>query len=113
MYDGRTFRLLAGTEGGDVDGSTLFHYHQRGDVVWATYEGGTVRFGTLVAKVDAAGDLEMIYQHVASDMTFRSGRCRSRCERLPDGRIRLHECWTWSAGASGSGTSVIEEVVPT
>jgi hypothetical protein len=110
MYDERTFRLVANTEGGDSDGRTSFRYHQRGDVVWATYEGGAVRFGTLVAKVNAAGDLDMIYQHVAADMTFRSGRCLSRCERLADGRIRLHERWVWTSGAEGSGTSVIEEV---
>jgi len=110
MYDGRVFRLVASTDGGDVDGGTLFQYHQNGAVVWATYEGGAVRFGTLVAKIDLSGDLEMTYQHLASDMTFKSGRCRSRCERLADGRIRLHERWVWTGGAEGHGTSVIEEV---
>ena len=110
MYDGRIFRLAASAEGGDVDSATTFNYHQRGDVVWATYEGGAVHFGTLIAKVDAAGDLDMKYQHLSSDLTFKSGSCLSRCERLEDGRIRLHERWVWSGGAIGTGTSVIEEV---
>jgi hypothetical protein len=109
-YGGRVFRSVSNTAGGDVSGETRFHYHQDGAVVWATYAGGAVRFGTLIASVDAGGRLDMRYQHLASDGTFRSGCCLSRPEVLPDGRLRLHERWTWTDGAAGEGTSVIEEV---
>lgn len=90
--------------------ATTFHYRHRGDLVWATYSGGSVRFGTLLAKADAAGNLEMRYQHIATDGGFKSGRCRSRPEHLPDGRLRLHEEWQWTDGAEGRGASVVEEV---
>jgi hypothetical protein len=112
-YDARVFRSVANSAGGDVDGETTFHYHQRGDVVWATYAGGSVVFGTLLAKADDEGNLDMRYQHVAVDGTFKSGRCQSRPERLPDGRLRLHERWQWTDGARGQGESIIEEVVAT
>lgn len=111
-YEGRVFRSVANSEGGDVSGETVFRYHQAASVVWATYAGGAVRFGTLVATVDDDGQLDMRYQHVASGGTFRSGRCRSRPEVLPDGRLRLHERWAWTDGAVGEGESVIEEVRP-
>ena len=101
---------MSNSDGGDVGGETLFHYHQRDDVVWATYSGGLVRFGTLVATMDPDGSLDMRYQHVSIDGSFKSGRCRSRPERMSDGRLRLHEEWQWTDGASGHGQSIVEEV---
>jgi hypothetical protein len=109
-YNARVFRSVANSDGGDVTGETTFHYHQRDDLVWATYAGGSVAFGTLLAKVDALGALDMRYHHVAVDGNFKSGRCHSRPERLPDGRLRLHEQWQWTDGADGQGASIIEEV---
>ncbi len=109
-YDGRIFRSISNSDGGDVSGETNFHYHQRGDLVWAIYNGGYVLFGTLLARVDAFGNLDMRYQHISVDGTFKSGLCQSRPERLPDGRLRLHERWQWSDGAEGEGTSIIEEI---
>jgi len=109
-YEGRVFRSVANSDGGDVSGETTFHYHQRDDLVWATYTGGPVLFGTLLAKVDTFGNLDMRYQHVSVDGTFKSGRCQSRPERLPDGRLRLHERWHWTDGAEGRGISIIEEI---
>lgn len=107
-YDGRTFRPI-GTSGGDVGAETRFDYHQHGEVVWATYAGGAIRFGTLLARVAPDGVLDMRYQQVAIDGTIKTGRCRSTPEILPDGRLRLHEVWEWTEGGSGAGTSQIEE----
>ena len=109
-YEGRVFRSVASSGDGDVDAHTTFHYHQRDDVVWATYSGGAVTFGTLVAKVDTAGNLDMRYQHLSVGGTFKSGRCESRLETLSDGRLRLHERWQWTDGAEGEGASVVEEL---
>lgn len=109
-YDGCVFAAATNSAGGDVDGSTLFHYHQAGSVVWGTYSGAAIRFGTLIAVVASDGSLDMRYHHVARDGTIKAGVCRSRPERMPDGRIRLHEDWRWTEGGSGSGASVIEEV---
>jgi hypothetical protein len=108
-YDGRIFRSVANSSGGDVDRETTFHYHQTGQVVWATYAGGAIAFGTLLAHADEAGNLDMRYQHLSVDGEFKSGRCRSRPEMLADGRVRLHEQWQWTDGADGTGSSVIEE----
>jgi len=109
QYEGRLFRSIGNSDGGDVDGGTTFHYHQRGDLVWATYSGGSVLFGTLLAKVDAAGNLDMRYQHISVEGRFKSGQCQSRPETLPDGRLRLHEEWQWTDGAEGKGVSIVEE----
>ena len=109
-YHARCFRPIVNAPAGDVSSDTLFHYRQQDDVVWATYAGGAVRFGTLFATVDDTGCLDMRYQQVAIDGTLKAGRCISTPEVLPDGRLRLHESWNWTEDGDGSGTSVIEEM---
>ena len=108
--DGRRFRAVSNVESGDVTTGTTFHYRQAGDVVWGTYEGGGVAFGTLIAQVDEAGQLDMRYQQVSTTGQLRAGRCRSVPEVLADGRLRLHETWSWTEGGEGSGTSTVEEM---
>lgn len=109
-YDGRAFEPVSNSSAGDVSSETRFFYRQSGDVVWATYEGGSVRFGTLVAKVDEHDVLDMRYQHVSAAGELKTGTCRSVPELLEDGRLRLHESWRWTSGGEGSGSSVVEEV---
>jgi len=101
---------MTNSETGDVGSGTTFRYHQRGDIVWATYEGGAVALGTLIARVQRDGSLEMRYQHVTADGAIKTGKCLSRPEILVDGRIRLHEQWQWTEGGTEAGESVIEEV---
>jgi hypothetical protein len=52
----------------------------------------------------------MRYQHVNKQNELMTGRCHSVPERLPDGRLRMHESWQWTSGDNSSGESVIEEV---
>ncbi|MBC7919795.1 MAG: n-acetylglutamate synthase [Ferruginibacter sp.] len=109
-YHNRTFRSVNNTGNGEVDAETTFHYRQAGGLVWATYEGGRVVYGNLLAKVDEAGRLDMRYQHLNVHGELMTGQCLSVPERLPDGRIRLHETWQWTSGDRSSGQSIIEEV---
>ncbi|MFP5284731.1 MAG: n-acetylglutamate synthase [Thermoanaerobaculia bacterium] len=110
-YEGRRFRSVRNSSTGEVGAETVFEYHQRGDVVWATYEGGDIRFGTLIARVEGDGTLDMGYQHVNAGGELRTGVCRSTPEILPDGRVRLHERWQWTSGDRSRGESVVEEVL--
>ncbi len=105
-WDQRTLVSAGNTPNGDVNGETTFHYRQQGRRVWATYEGGGVRFGSLVANADASGRLEMRYQHANELGELRSGRCESVPELLADGRIRVEERWQWTGGAAGRSVLV-------
>ncbi|MGH9802814.1 MAG: n-acetylglutamate synthase [Blastocatellia bacterium] len=109
-YDNRRFAGVSNSETGEVSSETIFHYHQQADIVRATYSGGSIRFGTLVAKVDADGSLDMRYQHVNQQGELCTGKCRSTPEVLPDGRCRLHESWQWTSGDFSAGNSVVEEL---
>jgi hypothetical protein len=108
--DGRVFVTGANSENGDAGGDTRFLYRQRGARVWATYRGGRVRFGSLVAVGDRDGRLDMRYQHVSADDSVRAGMCVSVPEILADGRVRLVEEWQWTNGDRSRGRSVLEEI---
>lgn len=109
-YDNHRFVSVSDSENGEVGSATVFDYHQEGDVVWATYRGGAIVFGTLIAKVDEKDCLDMRYQHLNSAGELMTGRCWSTPEILPDGRLRLREVWQWTSGDLSQGESVIEEV---
>lgn len=109
-YDGKTFRPLVNTPNGEVSGDTVFYYRQTGNIVTAEYAGGQVVSGHLIALVDEKGCLDMRYHHINDKGELQTGVCRSVPERLPDGRIRLHERWQWTSGDGSEGESVVEEV---
>ncbi|HEX8556660.1 MAG TPA: hypothetical protein VF668_01085 [Pyrinomonadaceae bacterium] len=109
-YNERFFAPVSNTDNGEAGPSTTFHYRQAGGVVWATYEGGDISFGTLIATVDEAGRLDMRYSHVNRGGELMTGRCESTPEALPDGRLRLHERWQWTSGDNSRGESIVEEV---
>jgi len=109
-YDQRRFVSLSNSANGEVGEETVFQYCQEANVVWATYQGGSIVFGTLIAKIDEAGCLDMRYQHLNAAGELMTGICLSTPELLPDGRVRLHERWQWTSGDCSQGESVVEEV---
>ena len=109
-YDGRRFRSVENSETGEVGPETVFAYRQDGNVVSATYEGGGVRSGVLIATADGEGNLDARYGHVNASGGLMTGECRTKPEVLPDGRLRLREEWRWTSGDGSSGRSVVEEI---
>ena len=112
-YNERYFRSGANSPNGEVNAATTFHYRQDDDIIWATYSGGSIRFGTLVGRVlDDDGTLDFRYQHVNAADEIMTGQCRSTLTILPDGRYRLDEKWQWTSGDRSAGESVVEEFTP-
>jgi hypothetical protein len=106
---GRRFRPAAEVSGGGDGAETVFEYVEDDGIVHARYGGGAVRLGFLVGTRD--GDvLRFRYAQLRADGSTATGRCESRIEALPDGRLRLHETWAWES-QDGTGTSVVEEVI--
>ena len=110
LYADRRFRSVDNSANGEVSGETVFHYREENGVVWATYTGGDIRFGTLTGLKNPDGSLDFTYQHVNRANELRTGRCHSTPTVLKDGRLRLHERWTWTSGDASSGESTIEEL---
>jgi hypothetical protein len=110
-YNGRIFRSFSNAPEGEVDIRTTFRYHQMGDIVWAEYTGGRIRFGQLLGLVLPDGKLEIRYQHVNESGELMTGLCLSTPEVLPDGRLRLYESWQWTCGDRANGESIVEEIL--
>ncbi len=110
-YNNRYFVSVLNSENGDVDGDTRFHYRQQDEILWGTYSGGSIKFGTIVGRVEPDGKLNFRYQHLNQAGEFMSGECDSTPTLLPDGRIRLQEEWRWMSGDQSSGSSIVEEVI--
>ena len=109
-YDNKTFVSVQNSETGDVNTETVFHYHQKDNLVWAEYTGGEIVFGSLIAKVTDEDSLEMRYQHLNAQGKLMSGKCFSTPKILADGRIRLYEKWQWTNGNLAKGESIVEEI---
>jgi hypothetical protein len=108
VIDGKTFTSVSNTSSGEVDESTRFSYRQTDDTVWADYSGGVIVRGYLVGT--RTGDrLDFRYVHLNTSGETAGGRCTSRIVVLPDGRVRMHETWSWES-RSGAGESLIEEL---
>lgn len=109
-YDNKHFRPVTNTENGEVDGDTLFIYHQEGNILTCSYRGHQILSGQLIGIVKEDGRIDMRYHHINTQMELMTGTCISTPEILSDGRIRLHERWQWTSGDKSEGSSVLEEV---
>jgi hypothetical protein len=108
----RRFIGVVNYDDGDANQDTVFRYYQDGDLVWGTYEGGRIRHGQILGRVNPEGKLDMAWQYLNLDDQIVAGTCTSTPELLPDGRYRLNEKWETTLGpaAGQSGESAIEEM---
>ncbi|MEZ4651021.1 MAG: n-acetylglutamate synthase [Candidatus Eisenbacteria bacterium] len=107
--DGKTFRSITNSDNGDVDASTVFRYHQSGDVVWADYDGGEIVRGHLIAAVLPDGRLDMRYHHINRQGELMIGKCLSTPVLTTGGKLMLREEWQWLSGDMSSGYSEVVE----
>lgn len=108
-YDGRFFVPRENTENGEVDGQTLFRYHQSGTDFSAEYSGGDVKKGSMIGKVSDNGELDFFYHHLNMKDEIRAGKCHSVPAINAEGKIELHEEWQWLNGDCSCGRSVVVE----
>ena len=104
------FKSISSSDNGEVNDETVFHYRQQGNLVWASYDGGPIRFGSLSGEI-RDNKLFFVYRHQNLRGAHLTGRCESTPE-IVDGLIRLHEKWEWTCGDYSKGESIIEEIPP-
>lgn len=109
-YNNKKFKVVSNSPTGEVEGNTVFHYYQRDNILWGTYAGDQIQFGTITGIVNNDESLLFSYQHVNTKNEIMTGTCQSKPELLKSGKIRLHESWTWTCKDKSSGESIIEEL---
>jgi hypothetical protein len=74
-YNNKKFKAVENSKNGESSDSTIFHYRQEGNIIQAEYEGGEIVKGHILGKVDEAGNIDMVYQHINVDGAIRTGKC--------------------------------------
>lgn len=105
----KKFKALSNSNNGEVGSGTIFHYRQDNDIVWATYQGGNIKFGTLSGSINN-GQLQFNYQHQNMSGEFMTGKCDSIIQMVHH-KIQLHETWQWTSGDFSKGNSILEEII--
>lgn len=108
--NGKRFYSANNSDNGQVSKDTIFQYYQNGNIIWATYDGGEIAFGTIIGKVEEGNCLDIRYQHLTQSGKFMTGECKSRIEIEEDGKLTIYENWKWSCGDFSEGKSVIREI---
>jgi mannose-6-phosphate isomerase-like protein (cupin superfamily) len=106
--NGKKFKSVSSSNNGEVSSSTVFHYRQKGKVIWATYEGGEILFGTLSGSIEK-DNLVFTYQHQNNNGDFKTGKCNTFVE-IKGGKLILNEKWEWTCDDFSKGESVLEEI---
>lgn len=109
-YDGKFFVPQRNTQNGEVDGNTVFEYHQKENMLWADYAGGDIIKGHLIGTVTENGELDFCYLHINKQKQVRTGVCHSVPHMLDNGKIELSEKWQWLNGDKSEGKSVVVEI---
>ena len=108
-FDGKKFAVINNTKNGEVNPDTVFEYQHQGDLVTATYTGGTVKYGTIVARLHN-NQLDMLYQCLTEEALLKAGKAVAEITLTKENKIKLSLDWQWIAGGKGSGQSVYIEL---
>lgn len=98
------------SENGEVNGQTVFIYHQKENLLWAEYSGGDICKGSLIGTVLNNGELDFVYHHMNNKMEIKTGKCHSIPNILENGKLELSEQWEWTSGDCSKGESLLTEV---
>jgi hypothetical protein len=108
-YHNKQFKVVSNVENGETSSETIFVYQQAGDMLTSTYSGGAIIKGHLIGRVDESGNIDMRYHQINKNGDIKTGKCFSKPEILPNGKIRLYETWQWTSGDQSKGKSILEE----
>ncbi|HAQ70898.1 MAG TPA: n-acetylglutamate synthase [Flavobacteriales bacterium] len=109
-YHNKTFRPVQTTSNSETTEDTIFEYKQEGNILTAEYSGGQILKGHLIGLVDELGNIEMRYHQINTKGELMTGKCWSKPEVLPNGKLRLHQTWEWTSGDKSKGSSILEEM---
>lgn len=100
--------VIETSNNGVVNKDTIFHFKQEGQWVHANYNGGPIKKGYLVGKVDN-NHLEFTYCQIQFDGTLDNGKSTVELEKS-NGKIRLIEHFEWDSRPGIIGTNIFQEL---
>lgn len=108
-FNNKKFVLVQNSKTGKVNSETLFFYKQERDLVTADYQGGTVRYGKIIALLEN-DKLDMLYQCVTDEGQLKAGKALATVSFTESQKIRLKLNWEWITGEISRGNSEYIEI---
>jgi len=105
----KKFKALSNSDNGEVSDSTVFHYKQENEIIWAEYAGGEIEKGFLIGKINNCS-IEFTYQHLNKALEIMTGKCKTKIDFDENDKILLHEEWEWTCKDFSKGKSTLIEV---
>jgi hypothetical protein len=106
----KQFKSLSNSDNGEISGDTTFYYTQNGEIISATYQGGSILQGQIIGKIVEDNHLEFAYQHINKDNEIMTGKCISYPKLNADKKIILMEYWEWTCRDNSKGESTLIEI---
>jgi len=109
----RTFRALTNSGHGQSSSATeMLFTGDDDDYITATYAGGGVRLGQVLARRTTDDALDMHYHAGSTSGEIRAGHGRATFAADSQGRMRMFIEWQWLTGDHSPGHSEWAEVWP-
>ena len=103
-FHNKSFSLIENSEKGTVNKDTIFEFQQAGDLVTATYYGGPVKMGKIIALLKN-DTLDMRYHCVTSENDLKAGKAIAKIAQTDLGKIKLTLHWEWLDSTNEKGIS--------
>ena len=102
---GMVFRAVSNSKNGHLNSETEMRFTVDDGIVVATYSGGTIVVGHVLAKRTSATELEMLYHGATRDGVQSAGTAHATFSPGSDGRLHMYLNWQWLTGDRSKGQS--------
>ncbi|MGI9545033.1 MAG: n-acetylglutamate synthase [Cyclobacteriaceae bacterium] len=101
---------MSNSKNGEVSIETVFHYRQEGELVSATYKGGSVMSGSIVGLWRESEQLDLLYHCLTNEGELKAGKAQALASVMDNGKIKLSLDWQWLTSDQSSGKSEYVEI---
>lgn len=102
---GKRFLAQANTANGTINTETEMHFTEDADIIRASYAGGSIVRGDVMARWTGAMQIDMCYHCLTASDALQAGKAKAHFDRTSDGRLAMRLDWQWLTGDRTKGES--------
>ena len=91
----------------EVNTETIFNFYQNGELIYAEYKGGKVKYGEIFGLVEH-DSVQFYYSQVNFEDGKNMGSSKDEIKLLANNKIQLIDSWEWKS-KPGKGLCIMEE----
>lgn len=106
----KRFRPVANSKEGEVNETTIFDYTEYNGIIRATYQGGTIQSGHILAQWQSDNRISMLYHCLTTANQLKAGKAIAILSKGSDGLMEMDLVWEWLEEGAGKGLSKYKEI---